>query len=63
MEVKILTSIAGHAEPKYDLHHSFSFVAGETATLHPDLAAAWIASGIAEALPKPEPEAKPKSKK
>ena len=52
MKVKILTSIAGHADPRYDLR-DFSFRPGEEADVHDELAAAWIESGVAVALPRP----------
>jgi hypothetical protein len=46
MKVTILQSIAGNAEPLYDLPE-FSFRPGETVELNDALAKAWIASGIA----------------
>ena len=49
IKVKMLTSIAGNANPVYDLpDHGYQF--GQVVELHPDLAALWIASGKAEAV-------------
>jgi hypothetical protein len=47
MKVKMLTSIAGNANPRYDLPEH-SFAPQQVVDLHPQLAAAWIHSGIAE---------------
>jgi hypothetical protein len=46
-KIRFLSSIAGNEDPRYDLR-TFGFQTGDLAELHPDLAAAWIASGIAE---------------
>ena len=51
MKVTILQSIAGHADPRYDLSEH-SFRPNEIADLHNDLARAWCASGVAEKLKK-----------
>lgn len=56
MFVKIQTSIAGHADPRYELD-DFSFRPGEEVEVHDDLAAAWIESGVA--APIADPSAKP----
>lgn len=46
IKVKMLTSIAGLANPDYDLpEHGFQ--AGDIAELHPKLAEAWVEAGIA----------------
>jgi hypothetical protein len=50
MKVRMCVSIAGHPEPRYDLD-SFSFAPGDEVDLHPELAAAWLASGHAEEIP------------
>lgn len=50
MKVTIAISIAGHAEPLYD-QEPFSYSPGQVVDLHPDLARAWIMSGVAVALP------------
>ena len=47
MKVIILQSIAGNAEPRYDLPE-FAFRPGEMVDLNDDLAKAWISSGVAE---------------
>lgn len=47
MKVRMLVSIAGHAEPIYELG-DFSFAPGDEVELHPALAQAWIESGHAE---------------
>ena len=47
-KVKMLTGIAGNANPAYDLpEHSYQ--PEQIVDLHPDLAGYWIAAGIAEA--------------
>jgi len=51
MRVRMLTSIAGNANPLYGLGE-FSFAPGDTPDLHKDLAKAWIACGHAEKLRK-----------
>lgn len=50
-KVKMLVSIAGHAEPRYD-HADFSLAPGDVVELHPDLADAWVKGGHAEAAKK-----------
>lgn len=52
MKVRMTVSIAGNAEPRYELPE-FSFAPGDEVELHPELAAAWIAAGHAEAMAKP----------
>lgn len=47
-KIKMLTSIAGNADPRYDLTHDFSFEVGKVYDVHAALAQAWIAGGIAE---------------
>ncbi len=49
MKVRILISIAGNAEPMYDLP-DFSFAPGETLDLHDTLAQHWINAGHAESV-------------
>lgn len=46
MRVLIQVSIAGNADPRYNLEE-FSFQPGQIADVDPDLAQAWIASGVA----------------
>jgi hypothetical protein len=46
MKIRILQSIAGHAEPRYGLA-DFSFPPGAVVDVQEDLAKAWIASKIA----------------
>jgi len=62
MTVRFLVSIAGNAEPMYDLPE-FSFSPGDTANLHDDLAAAWIDAGHVEAVivAKPSRKTSPKA--
>ena len=50
MKIVILQSIAGHADPRYDLA-DFSFAPGESVDIHQDLAVAWVDSGIAVKAP------------
>jgi hypothetical protein len=50
MKVRMRVSVAGNPEPRYDLA-SFSFAPGDEVDLHPELAAAWLASGHAEEIP------------
>jgi len=52
-KVKFLTSIAGH---------DFSYKPGDEATLEPQIAEAWEASGICQVLP-PEPKESKKPEK
>jgi hypothetical protein len=60
MKVKMLVSIAGHAEPKYGLPE-FAFKPGEVVELTDTLAKAWIAGWLAEAVEeKKAPEDKKK---
>jgi hypothetical protein len=47
MKIRMLTSIAGNADPRYGLD-SFSFAPNAVVDVHKNLAAAWIASGAAE---------------
>jgi hypothetical protein len=47
MKVRMLVSIAGHAEPAYSLPE-FSFSPGDEVDLDPALAKAWLESGHAE---------------
>jgi hypothetical protein len=49
-KVRILTGIAGNAMPHYDIGGDFMFRPGEVTLLDSELAAAWIAGGIAEAV-------------
>lgn len=55
MFVRMLTSISGHADPRYKLE-DFSFRPGDTPNLHKTLAKAWIDSGIAESAKGPDVE-------
>jgi hypothetical protein len=48
-KVKMVVSIAGLAEPIYDLEE-FSFKPGEEIEIHPELARHWIAAGHAIAI-------------
>lgn len=50
MRVQIIQSIAGHADPRYNLP-DFGFRPGEVTEIHDTLAGHWIASGVAEAAP------------
>lgn len=59
MKVRMLVSIAGLAEPLYDLPE-FSFAPGDEVRLHPDLAKAWIDCGHAEEVTDLVVEAKPR---
>jgi hypothetical protein len=45
--VVIVTSIAGLAEPLYDLERAFEFRPGQCETLNAALAKHWIRAGIA----------------
>jgi hypothetical protein len=47
--VRILVSIAGHADPTYNLE-DFAFQPAQVVDLDDTLAGKWIAGGIAEAL-------------
>lgn len=47
IKVKLLTSIAGHSEERYD-QPDFGYAPGQVVELHPELATAWIGSGLAE---------------
>jgi hypothetical protein len=49
MKVRMCVSIAGHAEPLYELPE-FSFAPGDEVDLHADLAKAWISCGHAEKI-------------
>ena len=53
IKIKLLTSIAGNAEPAYD-QAEFGYAPGQIVEVHPNLAAAWIGSGLAEAVPMTE---------
>lgn len=57
-KIRFLTGIAGNADARYELP-IFGFEAGDVTELHPDLAAAWIAAGIAEEI---DPATAPKKK-
>jgi hypothetical protein len=46
MKVTMQQSIAGHADPRYDLA-DFSFAPGEIVDMNDELAGYWIAAGIA----------------
>lgn len=46
MKIKMLQSIAGHAEPRYRLA-DFGFAPGAVLEIHDELAKAWIAGKIA----------------
>ena len=47
MKVRMLVSIAGHAEPKYGLPE-FAFKPGEVVELNDTLAEAWVTAEIAQ---------------
>jgi hypothetical protein len=47
IKVKLLTSIAGHSDERYD-QPDFGYAPGQEVELHPDLATAWVSSGLAE---------------
>jgi len=47
MKIRMLVSIAGNADERYDIG-DFSFGAGQVVDVHKTLAAAWIDSGNAE---------------
>jgi len=55
VKVEMLTSIAGNPEPRYGLD-DFAFSPGQVVDLHPDLARAWIAGGLAKAAVPSGPE-------
>jgi len=46
MKIQIIQSIAGHADPRYDLA-DFSFAPGSVIEINDFLAEAWVASGVA----------------
>lgn len=48
-KIRLKTSIAGNAEPRYGLA-PFAFAPGQEVELDERLAAHWIASGVAEAI-------------
>ena len=48
--VKILQGVAGNADPAHGLTADFMFGPGQVTLLDSELAAAWISSGIAEAV-------------
>ena len=54
MKIKIIQSIAGHAEPRYRLR-DFSFPPGAVVDVVPFLAQAWLASKTAILAAKNEP--------
>ena len=54
MKIRMLTSIAGHADPANGLDDDFSFKPGELLELDEPLAEAWIAAGHAEVAPEPK---------
>ena len=49
MQVRILTSIAGHAEAAYN-QPDFAYQPSDTPDIDARLAAAWIDAGICEAI-------------
>lgn len=51
MKVRMLVSIAGHAEPLYKLPE-FAFSPGDVVDVDKKLAAAWIEGGVAEKVVK-----------
>jgi hypothetical protein len=55
IKVRMVVSIAGNAEPLYDLE-AFSFQPEQIVELHAGLARAWIASGNAKPVDFSEPE-------
>lgn len=55
VKVKMLTGIAGLANPAYDLPEH-SYAPEEIVMLHPKLASAWIDGGIAKAIEEDEAE-------
>ncbi len=63
MKICMRTSIAGHAEPRYNLPE-FSFSFGEIAEVDDVLGAAWVASGIAAPVVEEtsQPTLKPKTR-
>ena len=59
-KVKMLTGIAGNANPVYDLpEHSYQ--PEQIVELHSDLAGYWIAGGIAEARESPAEGRRPRA--
>jgi hypothetical protein len=48
VRVRILTSIAGLALPHYNIPGDFGYQPGQIVSMHPELAEAWIDSGIVE---------------
>jgi hypothetical protein len=54
--VVIVKSIAGLAEPKYDLQRPFEFQPGMTVSLNSKLAALWTMAGIAKPIAAVTPE-------
>lgn len=58
MQIKMLQSIAGHADPDNDIEE-FSFKPGDVVDLKDGVAKAWVAGGLAEAVQK-EPKGKKK---
>ena len=50
MQVKMLTSIAGHADPDAGLPSDFSFACSATVELPEVLAQKWIEAGIAASV-------------
>lgn len=67
--VRMQVSIAGHAEPTYNLDEDFSFQPNQVVELHPTLAEAWIDCGHAIAAdpadvpPAPRKRKQPQSQK
>jgi hypothetical protein len=49
MKIKMIQSIAGHADPRYEIA-DFAFRPGEEVDVFDSLAEAWIASGVAVAV-------------
>lgn len=56
-QVRILTSIAGGPEPRYELGEH-AFTAGAVVDLTPAHASAWIGAGLAEAVETPKKKGK-----
>ena len=58
MQIKIVQSIAGHADPRYELE-DFGYRPGEVVDVDDELAASWIDAGIAAGLEEPTPPEPP----
>ena len=48
VRVRVLTSVAGMPMPHYGIPGQFGYQPGQVVSLHPQLAEAWINSGIVE---------------